>query len=145
MIHWCTCTSWYFLPWYKYCILNKLSGYLWYINIGINKHGKALSSISAHPLLAYIQDGRHNKHVRLLSPRARHEAIAFLFCCYIMYRIVSCIVSWQLYWDTYRIVEKCIVAGLVLGQLLLCFYSWKMTSVKIQYCRVGALKNPNNR
>ena len=38
-----------FLPWYEYCILNKVSQYLRYIHICINKHEKALSSISAHP------------------------------------------------------------------------------------------------
>ena len=37
-------------------------------------------------------------------PQAIHKA----FCCYVTYRIVS----WQLYRDTYRIVEKCIAAGL---------------------------------
>ena len=52
-IHRCTCTSQYFLPWYKYRILNKLSRYLRYIYICINKHGKALSSISAHPPSAF--------------------------------------------------------------------------------------------
>ena len=52
-IHRCTGTSWYFLSRYKYRISNKLSQYLWYIYICINKHGKALSSISAHPLLAF--------------------------------------------------------------------------------------------
>ena len=48
-IHRCIGASWYFLPRYEYCILNKLSRYLRYIHICINKHGKALSSISAHP------------------------------------------------------------------------------------------------
>ena len=48
-IHRCTGTSRYFLPRYEYHILNKLSRYLRYIYICINKHGKALSAISAHP------------------------------------------------------------------------------------------------
>ena len=34
----------------------------------------------------------------------------------LLLRIVSCIVSWQLYWDTYHIVEKCIVIGLIAWQ-----------------------------
>ena len=41
--------SQYFLSRYEYCILNKLLRYLRYIYICINKHGKTLSSISAHP------------------------------------------------------------------------------------------------
>ena len=53
MIHRCTCTSRYFLPRYEYRILNKLSWYLRYIYICINKHGKALSSISVHPPSAF--------------------------------------------------------------------------------------------
>ena len=54
-IHRCTGTSRYFLPRYEYRILNKLSRYLRYIYICINKHGKALSSISAHPPSAYAR------------------------------------------------------------------------------------------
>ena len=49
MIHRCTGPMRYFLPRYEYRILNKPSRYLRYIHICINKHGKALSSISAHP------------------------------------------------------------------------------------------------
>ena len=52
-IHQCTGTSRYFLPRYEYRILNKLSRYLRYIYICINKHGEALSSISAHPPSAF--------------------------------------------------------------------------------------------
>ena len=48
-IPWCTGTSRYFLPRYKYRIWNKLSRYLWYIYICVNKHKEPLSSISAHP------------------------------------------------------------------------------------------------
>ena len=87
-----------FLTQYEYRILNKLSWYLRCIYMCINKHGKALSSISAHPPSTYIQDGTHDKHMhasnwacqpyRLLSPWARHKAIPFLFWCYITYHIV---------------------------------------------------------
>ena len=49
MIHQCTGVMQYFLP----QILNKLSRYLRYIYICINKHGKALFSISAHPPSAF--------------------------------------------------------------------------------------------
>ena len=41
------------MQWYKYRILNKLLRYLQLIDICINKHGKALSSISAHTLSAF--------------------------------------------------------------------------------------------
>ena len=54
-IHRCTGTSRYFFPWYEYRILIKLSRYLRYIYICINKHGKALSSISAHPPSTYAR------------------------------------------------------------------------------------------
>ena len=54
-IHRCTGTSRYLLPRYEYRILNKLSRYLRYIYICINKHGKALSSISAHPPSTYAR------------------------------------------------------------------------------------------
>ena len=33
---------------------------------------------------------------------------------YVMYRIVSCIVSWHLYRDMYRFLRKCIVAALMI-------------------------------
>ena len=120
MIHWYTSTSRYFLPRYEYCILNKLLRYLRYIYICINKHGKALSSISAHPPSASAR--RFSKQTdeknpcwavfsitfkmadtnacvlpmsaaQTLSPKARHEAIPFLFCCYVTYCIVYRIVT----------------------------------------------------
>ena len=97
-IHWCTGTSPYFwhntniIYWTSYRDIYDAFTYV------LNKHGKALSSISAHPPSTYIQDGTHDKHMhasnwacqpyRLLSPWARHKAIPFLFWCYITYHIV---------------------------------------------------------
>ena len=52
-MHQCTSASRYFLPPYEYHMLNNLSWYLQYIYICINKHGKALSLISVHPLSAF--------------------------------------------------------------------------------------------
>ena len=113
-IHRCTGTSRYFLPRYEYRILNKLSRYLWYIYICINKHGEALSSISAHTLFSPY-GRRFSEQTDLKNPCWAVFGVIFKMVdtttrrFVVMYRTVSL----QLYQDTYRIEEKCIVAGLV--------------------------------
>ena len=50
---------------------------------------------------------------RLLSPRARHKAIPFLFCCYVMYCIVYRIVTTVSGYVSYR------------GKMYCCRPSWR--------------------
>ena len=142
-IHWCTGTSRYFLPRYEYCILNKLSRYLRYIYICINKHGKALSFC----FLVLMHGDFPNKLTRkihaeqclaLYSRWRTQQTHACFHACfhvqfqYVCYRnkpflsnnllvLLLCNVSYR---DTYRIVEKCIVAGLLKNMALVGFPTW---------------------
>ena len=142
MIHWCTGTSWCFLPWYKYRISNKLSRYLRHLHIkNMAKHclqlvlplllpftpyaqrfSKLTRKIHAEQCLALYGRWRTQQThscfqlglsaVQTSEPMSKTwgKTLLVLLLCN-----VSCIVSWQLYRDTYRILEKCIVAGLTVS------------------------------
>ena len=84
-IHRCTDTSGYFLPRYEYCILNKLSQYLRYIYVCLNKEWKALSS---------MQGAFSNKLMRKIHAE---QCLALYFkmaettnVCVLPTRLVSC-------------------------------------------------------
>ena len=111
-----------------------------FTHVCINKHGKALSSISVQYPSAYAwrflnkltrkihaeqRSALHSRWrtqqtyacfqlacqlYRLLSPQARHEAIPYLFCCYVTHRIMYRIGTTVLGYVSY--CGKCIVAGL---------------------------------
>ena len=117
---------------YEYCILNKLSQYLRYIYICINKHGKALSSISAHPPSTYAQ--RFSEQTDEKNPCLAVFSVVFKMADtnarvlpmsavqtteptsetrgdgHVMYRIVTTVSGYI----SYRGEMYCIVAGLIL-------------------------------
>ena len=109
-IHQCTGTSQYILPRNEYHI-NKLSQYLWYIYIRINKHGKVLSSISSFRFLVLMHGDFPNKLTRRIHAEQcleLYEMADTTNACMLPTRLVSCTDFWAHEQDT-RQYPSCFV------------------------------------